>query len=138
MRYETKISRRTFLAVVTAGAALMAGRHLPAAGALWRSSQDKLAARLAGIFTHAESAKVVGLEYAQVYPHEAATAPLLEGIALGVPGGRVALLRASDSELRMLLDHTIREDFAADRVVKLRGWILSTTEARLYALAALA
>jgi hypothetical protein len=35
------------------------------------------------------------------------------------------------------LSETIRSDFEADRVVEVDGWILSPTEARLYALTTL-
>ena len=43
-----------------------------------------------------------------------------------------------DAELEVSIRRRVREDFAQGRVVRLDGWILSSTEARLCALTALA
>jgi hypothetical protein len=57
---------------------------------------------------------------------------------LGIAGGHAALVRASVPEMSALLNDRIRQDFASEQVVKVDGWILSITEARLCALTALA
>ena len=137
MSAAKELSRREFLALAAAaGAALLAaewaGAPLP-----WARRQDRLIPRLLGVFQHAESARVVGAEYLRANPGEADAFQLADTIAAAVPGDAPTVLRASAAELRALLDHTTRADFAADRVVMLQGWILSATEARLYALAAL-
>ena len=44
----------------------------------------------------------------------------------------------SRTELDAFIKAKVRADFAAERVVRVRGWLLSCTEARLCALAALA
>lgn len=46
--------------------------------------------------------------------------------------------RAAPDEVRARLGRQVRDDFAAGRVVDIDGWILSRTEARIAALAALA
>jgi hypothetical protein len=48
------------------------------------------------------------------------------------------LSTAADHELISTLQQQIRQDYVEERVVKLQGWILSVTEARLCALTALA
>jgi hypothetical protein len=48
------------------------------------------------------------------------------------------LSTAADHELILTLQQQIRQDYIEERVVKLQGWILSVTEARLCALTALA
>jgi hypothetical protein len=63
---------------------------------------------------------------------------LLDLIAADGSGGQAALSESADDELRVLLDHKMRRDFADEKVVQLQGWILSVTEARLCALMALA
>lgn len=52
-------------------------------------------------------------------------------------GGAVPLDGAA-SEVRRLIRQRVRRDFAEGSIVRVEGWILSLTEARLYALAALA
>lgn len=138
MSGEKTISRRAFLAfAAAAGAALLARAREPAQAALQEARERLLIGRLTRLLTHQESARAIGLEYARQYPAEARPAYLLGAITAGVPGGGAALLAAPDGERRALLDRAMREDFTAERVVKLRGWVLSATEARLCALAAL-
>jgi hypothetical protein len=139
MSGERTISRRAFLAfAAAAGAALLARSREPALVALGEARERLLIGRLTSLLAHQESARVIGMEYARQYPAEARPAYLLGAIVSGVPGGGATLLAAPDGERRALLDCAMREDFAAERVVKLRGWMLSATEARLCALAALA
>jgi hypothetical protein len=134
MSGEKIVGRRAFLALVAAsGATLLARGRLPGS-ALSRSRHDALVERLASLFEHRESARIIGLEYARTYPHEADAAHLVEAI-VATAGGE--LLRASDQRLRAMVDRAVRDDFGAERTVKLRGWVLSATEARLYALVAL-
>jgi hypothetical protein len=138
MRDDHAISRRDFLMLSAAAAiALLARSQLPALRALSGGEQMLLATRLAAFFTHKESAKVIGLEYARKYPQEADARVLLDRITTSLNVGDVGLFGAASSNLHGLLVRTMREDFAVDRVVKLQGWVLSVTEARLCALAAL-
>jgi hypothetical protein len=137
MSAAKELSRREFLALAAAaGAALMAAEWA-GAPVPWARQQDRLVPRLLGVFQHTESARVVGGQYLRAYPHEADAFQLAETIAAAVPGGARAILGASTAELRALLDQATRAEFAAEQVIMLQGWILSATEARLYALAAL-
>jgi hypothetical protein len=83
---------------------------------------------LRGLVIHRESAIQLGLAYLRAHPDEYGatelTALILGG--RGVPrGGEAASVSAR-----------MRADFEARRVVTVDGWILSRTEARLYALCA--
>jgi hypothetical protein len=93
--------------------------------------------RLAGLFAHRESARAVGRAYLSAGARAASVPALVASIAAELPRGRATLRQASDDELRGLLSARIRADFETDRTVDVHGWLLSSTEARLYALAAL-
>lgn len=136
MNDENRLSRREFLALAAAaGATLLVRSRLPAISALWRARRDLWGAQLVALLAHRESARIVGLEYLRKYPHESDAGLLLDRIVAA--GGGAAILGVSGRSLRVRLDQTIREDFAAERVVILSGWVLSVTEARLCALATL-
>jgi hypothetical protein len=79
----------------------------------------------------------------QQYPPENNVRDLLTGIVAGPANDRFSgrsdrLSTAADHELILTLQQQIRQDYIEERVVKLQGWILSVTEARLCALTALA
>jgi hypothetical protein len=96
-----------------------------------------LASSLTHLFSHRESAIVVGLEYLQYRPGEADVDRLVDLICLCRPERRAELARAKVERLREVLKLQQREDFRYSRIVKVHGWILSETEARLCALVAL-
>ncbi len=133
----THVSRRRLIQLmigVAAGLALSPSRQTSG----WRDRHDELGARLAALFSQPRSAAVIGQAYLQQYAQEADALRLHHLIARDVAQQGAGLHYAGDAELRDLLQQRIWQDFADDRVVKLNGWILSVTEARLYALAALA
>ena len=78
-----------------------------------------------------ERAREIGTRYRAVVPRESTEAAL-----------RAAISKSQYSTFpwirRRLLDEQIRDDFAADRIVVVNGWVLSETEARLCALYSLA
>jgi hypothetical protein len=120
------IGRRTLLrSGLIAALALLAGPLAPR-----RAAAAGPAARLVGIFREPASARAIGRAYLRQAPEEADAARLL---ALIHPGDCAAL---SASELRRAVAARQRADFAAGRTVLLDGWVLSRTEARLCALAA--
>jgi hypothetical protein len=105
----------------------------------WRGSSDAcsratLAALLATFAPDTGSAKVVGREYLRQYPAEAHAAVLLERIFLGDAHRRAEFVQANPEARRALVGQLIREDFAQGRIVHVRGWMLSHTETRLYAM----
>jgi hypothetical protein len=79
-----------------------------------------------------ESAAVVGREYLRDAPHERSRERLREDLDAAIGSGAL-----SDADLRRRVSARIREDYAARDTVRVRGYVLSRTEARLCALAAL-
>lgn len=93
--------------------------------------------KLTHFFLHKESAKVIGVEYLRVAPMEA-DVQLLTGLICSFEEKRRAEFAHADAgKLRILLLRQQRQDFERGRIVNVHGWILSRTEARLCALAAL-
>jgi hypothetical protein len=94
------------------------------------------AGRLAGILRNPASAARVGSAYLEQHPAEARLAHLLESLVGGWhDAGWVD--RAPAAELRSRLREQIRADFAGRRTVRVQGWVLARSEARLFGLAAL-
>ena len=138
MSQETGINRRGFLqlALGTGGLWLLRSRLVSSVFA-WPRGQSLLSLRLTGLFKHGESAKVIGREYLRHYAQEADEQILLGLISSGFTDGPEMLSAADDEEISRWLRRQIGQDFEAGHVVKLEGWILSATEARLCALVAL-
>ena len=125
--------RRMLAALTAAGVALIGMRAARAAD----DTDAALGARLAALPRHGASAAAIGRAYLRLTPEEAAT-PLLAALVAANTASPARLLAARDGELRRILAAAQREDFRAGRTVSVRGWMLSRTEARLCALAALA
>ncbi len=88
-------------------------------------------------FRHPESAAVIGREYLKDRPGESDARVLGELISISSGGTPDRTCRADPDDIRRRLRRRVRLDFEEGRVVKVRGWILSETEARLCALAAI-
>ena len=139
------MDRRRFLllgGVGGVGGALLAAPHVPWLQSVWRDGEGSLHGRLAALFHHQASARTIGRSYLQQCPPESDVRCLLAGIVAGPANDRFSgrtdrLSTAGDRELMLALQHRIRQDFVEERVVKLEGWILSVTEARLCALTTL-
>ena len=101
------------------------------------TTSDSLASSLAKSFIHRESAAIIGLEYLRYRPAEANIRLLVDLICSCRPERLAELAKADTEKCRGLLARQQRQDFEHNRVVKVHGWILSETEARLCALAAL-
>ena len=131
---DPAIPRRGFLRalvyLVTCSDAI--GKLCPVPSAL-----DPLAARLAQFHWHNQSAAVVGLEYLRSVPREADVQLLVDLICSFTADWRTELTQANGPTLRNLLALQQRQDFEHGRILNVRGWILSATEVRLCALAAL-
>jgi hypothetical protein len=100
-------------------------------------AHDPLALRLANVFGRKESARVVGREYLRSVPQEADAGILVDLLCSCRAQGYREFSQAQGAELRELLRLQQREDFERGCVVNLQGWILSQTEVRLCALAAI-
>jgi len=126
------LSRRTMLisAAAATGAAV--------ACIAWRfsddSSDDYLSPDLSRVFAGYKLYAVsVGESYLQCTPHEAD--PIVLAGLLKIDARR---LPTDQAALRRFVRDRIREDFAEGRTTDVNGWILSSTEARLCAMTAIA
>lgn len=135
---QATITRRIFLRIVLGLSALGLTGPARALAKLGESgAPDPLALKLAKFFIHKDSAAVVGREYLRSVPGEEDARLLVDLICSGQAAGRANLVGADLKELREWLRHQQCQDFEHGRIVKVQGWILSETEARLCALAAL-
>ena len=129
------VSRRAVLRRLAAGGLLF---NVPAwpAWACTRPSADPLAQRVAQLFSNEASATEIGRRYLALGTEPADIAML----AARVAGDRAAyqdLCGVDADGLRKRLARQQRRDFAAGRMVNVDGWMLSLTEARACAIAAL-
>ena len=122
-------TRRTLLAAAGALAAL------PCWSA--RAATPELRALLA-VLAHRGSAEAVGRAYLTGHPLEADPQALLAGLR-GDPliGPALAATSRTGPPLDGAVAQSVRRDFLARRTVKVEGWVLSLTEARLCALTTL-
>ena len=131
------ITRRRFMA---AGVAVLGSLGLTALRpwrALVRIVAPSEEARLMGLFAHPESARAVGMRYLETYRSDASPAGLLERLTRSLSVER-SIHELDDEALRARLLSCIRSDFESGRVVDLDGWVVSSTEADICALVALA
>jgi hypothetical protein len=99
---------------------------------------NEVAAKLVEVFFHSnkEHAAIVGWAYLSNAPLEASTAVLLDYLRLS-PEQWQQVSEEDSAELRKWFHRHQREDFVQGRIVKIHGYMLSETEARFCALAAL-
>jgi hypothetical protein len=136
--------RRRFLQALVA---LLASKWPPAAAALSGAPADPVALpdpderarRLLAQLRLGPAAPALGREYLELCPHEAEIDTLLRAVGAEPGAGFQPHVRALESveEIAGRLRQAEADDFAAQRVVELSGWVLSRSEARLCALAAL-
>jgi hypothetical protein len=132
-------SRRRFLLGACAAAVPVALAPLKPWRAIVEVTGSRTpAARLAGLLAHRDSARSLGRAALAVLPGATAPSALAAAVLAGLPGGAPKLDAASDDDLRAAVAVRVREDFEAGDTVQVDGWILSCTEARLCALAAIA
>jgi hypothetical protein len=130
-----KTARRSVLLAAAGWALLPAAAlaRLPRAAA---TTDARLLARLTTFFAAPDSAAALGAAYLRQAPEEAEAASLIARLFPGVAAA--TLEHWPDGALRATLARRLAEDFAQSRTVMLQGWILSRSEARLFAAAALA
>lgn len=136
MSGSRRIGRRGFFA----SALGVAATALTAKLAFKRESTLNLstdAERLVSALSSTESAAELGRAYMETVPFDRSVDVLVERIVAVVPGGYTSVREGDERELKTLLEHEFKEDFRGGNVVIVDGWILSRTEARLYALAAI-
>jgi hypothetical protein len=100
-------------------------------------AEDRLSSKLANFFHNKQSARAIGLEYLRLVPVEANARRLTQLICSSWKQRYDELSNADAAKIKTILLRQQRRDFENGRIVNLQGWILSQTEARLCALAAL-
>ena len=103
------------------------------------AAADHLARQLATLVPHPESARLIGAAYLAATPQEADVMTLIKFLCpdLNGSGLNARLQIPPRARLRRQLAAQRRDDFSEGRIVRLKGWIVANTEARLCALVAL-
>ena len=122
--------RQMIMALALAGLGV-AARPFGALAAL-RPAEGLGAHHLLRALSHPGSAARVGQAYFGAYPDEADIDHLVKAL-----DGSLRLGRYGRQAVRERLAGAMREDFADGRTVRVQGWVLSRTEARLCGVAAL-
>lgn len=102
-----------------------------AAAAPRADPERALAEALVRLFRHRASARLIGREYLRLYPEEADRDWLLHSVGPDVGSADGV------NKLKRVLQQKRRDDFCRGEVVMLKGCLMSRTELRLCALAAL-
>lgn len=92
---------------------------------------------LTAIFRQPESAAAVGKAYLAQQPTEASVYKLVDLIVSEIAAETPKWYTLGLDGVKQLLQEQMQRDFASEKTVKLQGWLVSLTEARLYALVAL-
>jgi hypothetical protein len=130
------MKRRLFL--MTAAAACATQVSDKALAAVPGARREIVARRLLAALDRRASAAEIGRVYLAGVPQEADRARLVDALTRGLGAQSCDPGRACKADLRAALTRQIRQDFADRNVVRVDGWVLSVTEARLTGLAALA
>jgi hypothetical protein len=131
-------TRRSFLRMLFFLGATVFLRRADAFGTTATShAEDWLSSKLANFFHNKESARAIGLAYLRTVPEEANAQQLTQLICSSWEQRYDELVHANAAKIKTILLRQQRQDFEKGRIIELEGWILSETEARLCALAAL-
>ncbi len=130
-------TRRSFLLsalAVAVGVGAVAGCGAPEDT---DTALQKWSAWLLGNHASRDAAVRLGKAYLRVYPADGDQSVLLaeidKVISANLQTGNLA--SAEPLQLGAALERAVRAEYADDRVVTVEGWVLSITEARLYAAA---
>lgn len=77
----------------------------------------------------------LGADYLKQFPNEAE--PKVLSRLVGRALSKASFSPQSFTSFKSAIASTIRNEYRADRIVRVDGWLLSSTEARLYALSSL-
>ena len=128
-----KISRRHALA----GGAITAASGLSIVGAVIPITTPSAEAVLLALLQHRQAAGEVGNAVLASWPHVRDRAQLLSDMLGDLRLDKDTLSHSDMTDIATRLSQLIRDDFATGRTLKLDGWLVSLTESRLCALAAL-
>lgn len=85
------------------------------------------------LFEISPSTRLVGQAYLENSPEERDPVRLLDLLVSAESGYRDDFEKGDSVHRRRIVQACIRGDYTDGRVVRVRGWVLSRTEARLYA-----
>ena len=127
--------------VLVSLAAMLAGVMLPSLGPAAGEVPGSQAVGLLNILVpDTAAAGLLGRAYMTAHPAELDVQRLVDGVLgpMRLSGGADAIDSTPEAELIARIRRVVIDDYLAGRIVNIDGWVLSITEARLYALAALA
>jgi hypothetical protein len=130
---NARLTRRTTLSVLAAATGLAASGLRPALATPLVSPDQALIDRVLRIFSNPHDARRVGFSCCAQEGYSSQNG-LVESI---FGSGRHRLAAVSDAEVHGWLQDKIRQDFTEGRTVRVGGWVLSGTEAQVYALASM-
>jgi hypothetical protein len=90
--------------------------------------------RLRALIPNPVDARPIGIAYVALFPREADVTALTESVLSSLSLNDYALAALDDRSLSDLVRRRVLADFEQSCTVEIKGWILSRTEARLYAL----
>lgn len=136
---ESKVlNRRSVLTVLIYLAVSTLMRPVKSLATLINGKQDNsLIEKLDSFYTHKQSARVIGQEYLRLVPQEANVQCLVALIFSGTPFGKEKRLNGDIPAIRKSLQLQQRQDFQEGHIVRIHGWVLSLTEARLCGISAI-
>ena len=138
MRQTTDTSRRRFLATALGSGLLPLLRTRRGWAVSLEPHGDRpLEQRLVDMLNHRRSAHRIGSIYLGNTPGEANARVLTDLIVTDIFDRQEDLHQMTLDDIRKRFQDRTRQDFAAGRVVRLEGWLIAVTEARLCALSAL-
>ncbi|OIR07133.1 hypothetical protein GALL_107220 [mine drainage metagenome] len=135
MMRRNSMKRRLVLRSMLLGAVLVLCRSFAFSASAADLAQPGLAERVARCLDPDPQVAALGVGYLEAVRQEASVAHLLERIGERWPSGVSGLACLSARSLRRALADIALRDFARVDVVRVDGWVLARSEARLYALA---
>jgi hypothetical protein len=132
------LTRRRFIALAVAFTAPLLPGAVPSVTGLV-DPRRAASARLLAPIQHRDSAARIGRAYLRDQPGDRNADRLLDAIvaAIGAEADGRDPLAGDDAAVAALLERRMVTEFASRDVAVVDGWLLSRTEARLYALVAL-
>jgi hypothetical protein len=127
--------------VLVSFAAMLAGVMLPSSGPVAGEVPGSQAVGLLNVLVPDIAAGGrLGRAYLTAHPDELDLQRLVNGVfgPMRLSGGADAIDSTPEAVLIARVRRVVIDDYLAGRIVNIDGWVLSITEARLYALAALA
>ena len=131
-------SRRKFCRLMlTIGTSIAISPALAHVKSMQTPAYSDLRQKLVGLFHNQESARIIGMEYLKNTPEESHHKILIEKIFTNSDTRLEIQTESSPHRIKSILVKKIREDYEYGRIIYLKDWIISITEARISALAAI-